>query len=76
MRLPESCQVYRLVTTGLCLQVPCGQMVDMSEITDSRGALDIRASLAIAGGAAMWGLFWIPLRMWRMPDWARCGPPR
>lgn len=62
VRLPESCQVYRLVTTGLCLQVPCGQMVDMSEITDSRGALDMRASLAIAGGAAMWGLFWIPLR--------------
>jgi drug/metabolite transporter (DMT)-like permease len=37
-------------------------MDDMSEITDSRSTMDMRASLAIAGGAAMWGLFWIPLR--------------
>jgi EamA domain-containing membrane protein RarD len=42
--------------------MPCGQMLGMSELTDSRGTVDIRASLAIAGGAAMWGLFWIPLR--------------
>jgi hypothetical protein len=37
-------------------------MGDMSEMTDSRSTMDVRASLAIAGGAAMWGLFWIPLR--------------
>jgi drug/metabolite transporter (DMT)-like permease len=37
-------------------------MLGMSELTDSRGTVDVRASLAIAGGAAMWGLFWIPLR--------------